>query len=141
MSNIYLAKIRLHSSQANLARGFLVTWNLPIPDLAIYEDHTARSDKADGGQHLRGRGSFRLTWGVLTAKQNQDLRTIAEYDTVYATINKAWDGSGGASSWIDVSGKGIIPRSTPTANALGHLFENVTFEVRNLTINNDPASF
>lgn len=136
-----VSKIRLHSSQANLPLGYLQALKIPPPDLMIYEDHAARTDKADGGQHLRGQSSFRLTWGELTQHQVKKLREIAEYDDVYATINKAWNASSGGYGWIDVYGKGIIPRATPKANTNGEIFENVTLEVRNLTINNDPASF
>jgi len=137
----FVSKIRLHSSQANLALGYLQAWDIPSPDLMIYNDHAARTDKADGGQHLRGQKSFRLTWGELSQHQVKTLRAIAEYATVYATINKAWIADGGSYGWIDVYGQGIIPRATPKANSNGEIFENVTLEVRNLTVNNDPASF
>lgn len=136
-----VSKIRLHSSLANLGYGYLQSWRLPVPSTITYLDHTARSDKADGGQHLRGRGSVRFMWDTLTRHQTRTVRDIAEFDTVYVTINKSWNGSGGAGEWSDGHGKGLVPRAIPAGNTNGEIFENVVLEVRNFIIDNEVASF
>jgi len=132
-------KIRLGNSASTM--NYLIGLEIPPPDTAIYRDHTDLIPLADGGVTKRGNTWFRLSWDRLTTTQARVLRTIADYDDIYASVNKAWGAEGIASAWIDVHGKGSLSSVSVQGLIGGGMYEGIRLEVRKLITDNDPASF
>lgn len=142
-----ICKIRLASTLAGLAQGYLMVWRLPSPSLPIYSDNSANVSTADGGSALRGFRSASLTWDVLDYVQRRAVRKISEdaLDSadgkLYATVSRTWNGAGGLDDWIDISGQPHVPAITPIANSNGRASSGITLFIGGIEIENDPASF
>lgn len=143
--NYYDGNYRLATALADLAKGHLFSYGIPVPDQPVYQDHSTRPYLSDGGQALRGFSYVTWLWDELTLNQASTLRLLVETaldaDTpLYLTIDKGWNGGSARNNWIDVSGRPIVPQITPQPRASGWVVRNVELRVVNLTVENDPAT-
>ncbi len=142
-----ICNIRLATSLAGLAQGYLLVWRLPTPSLPIFNDHSQKITTSDGGQALRGFRSTSLTWDTLDYVQRRTVRQIAESaldsgdGKIYATISRTWNGAGGLDDWIDISGQVHIPAITPIGNSDGKASSGITLMIGGIEIERDPAVF
>jgi hypothetical protein len=136
---------RLATSLADLTRGALKARGLPPPDLPDYKDFSARVNRNDGGQALRGFNYVSWLWDELTLAQAADLVRLAETaldagTPLYLTIDLGWGGRYSRGRWVDVSGTPVVPQVTPVAKRGAWIAQNVELRVVDLTVENDPAS-
>jgi hypothetical protein len=141
----YDANYRLATALADLAKGSLMVRGLPPPDLPNYKDFSARVNRNDGGQALRGFCYVSLLWDELTLSQAADLVRLVETaldagTPLYLTIDLGWGGRHSRGRWVDVSGTPIVPQVVPTAKKGAWVAQNVELRVVDLTVENDPAS-
>jgi hypothetical protein len=139
--------IRIAPTLAGLANGYLGdSWELPDPVLPVYNESATRSNRADGGQSLRGQRSVVWVWNNIGPIDAYTIRKIVEDaidggGLIYATINLNWSMVGAPNYWIDIKGTAILPTSQPAENTEGSLQSQVTLTINQVEIVNDPASF
>lgn len=145
MSNCF---IRIATQESDLAMGYLLyAWQLPMPNLPVYNDHASKVPVATGGVALRGAPSVSLTWNRLTTHQAHLVYKLVNDSLdsgdglMYATVNRAWSGRGVGEDWVDIKGYPHPPDTPIVPNTQGRLFQQVTLVIANFTIVNDPASF
>ena len=136
---------RISTALADLDKGSLVARRIPAPDMPIYRDYSARVDRNDGGQALRGFTFVELHWDELTLQQAADLVRLAETaldagTPLYLTIDLGWGGRYARGRWVDVSGTPVVPEVTPEARRGAWIAPNVVLRVVDLTVEVDPAS-
>jgi hypothetical protein len=137
---------RIGVSSATLRN--LFARGLPLPQQAVYNDHTNRRPQGGGGQGRHGYNNADILWRRLTAEQANiiyELINTAETTggqgngTVWFTLLKTTAESSGP-YWIDISGIAIMPEWSPTENGHGVAYENVTLRINNVTVENDPST-
>jgi hypothetical protein len=136
--------IRLATSQANLAKGYIIyNWRIPEPSLPQYPLQSQTVDLSSGGQARRGFSQVSILWNRLLQTQARTLfKLVADVGNgqLFATIDKAWSGGSGLDGWIDVSGYPSVQVLSPVPNSQAGVFDNVVLTLTNITIINDPAS-
>ncbi len=136
---------RVSASLADLDKGALMARGIPAPDQPLLQDYSARVDRNDGGQALRGFSFVSLLWDELTLQQAHDLCNLVETaldagTPLYLTVDRAWGGRYAPGRWVDVSGTPILPEVVPEARRGAWIVRNVVLRVVDLTVQNDPAS-
>lgn len=150
MTDQQLALIRLATTEAGLATGYLIySWALPAPDLSVYADHSAKVALSNGGQATRGYSSFSLAWdrGRLSDQQAAVLRNLIEAalatanKQIFATIDYGWNSTNAPGYWVDVKGYPHLADFAPQGIGGGMVKDQVTLFVNQLAEVNNPASF
>lgn len=137
---------RIATSLSGLATGWFLSRNLPIPDDVIFVDHSATAPQSQGGQTRHGYSRVTLIWQALTGRQAHVLRALIETaevtggvgsGTLYLTFPRTHGQNQG--SWIDAHGIAIMPQFQPVTQGYGKLYQNVSFTVNDVVVDNDPS--
>lgn len=138
---------RVSTALADITHGALKARGIPVPDLPVYKDYSARVDRNDGGQALRGFSYVEWAWDELTLQQAADLVRLVEEvldntppTPLYLTIDLGWGGRYARGRWVDVSGTPVVPEVTPEARRGAWIVPNVVLRVVDITVETDPAS-
>lgn len=142
---------RLGLTEADLATGAFMTYLLPPPDAAPYQDHTEAESASDGGEELLGYDNVTISWNRLPANAATQLKRLvieaAGTDGegfLYLTVSRA-NGSYPGADWIDIKGHAHIPKIVGPADLVGQLdqlfHDSVQLVVNNVTILNDPSIY
>lgn len=145
MDQTKLRNIRIATALADIDKGWLFTRGIPFPDLPIYQSFSARVNRADAGEAYRGVDEVTILWNRIEARHAQLITSWIETvldanGSIYLTIDRGWDTRFAPDSWVDVSGIPLLPSYQPVAGAEGRVYLNYLLTVRNLTIENNPAT-
>ena len=140
----YDGNFRISNALADLTKGALLAYGIPVPDQPIYSDYSARSDLTSGGQTLRGFSYVTWMWDELFLNQSNNLVQLVETaldneDPLYLTIDLGWGGRYARGYWVDVSGTPVVPEVVPVARRGAWITRNFVLRVVDLTVENDPA--
>lgn len=141
-------KYRIALTEAGLSSGALMARGIPIPTVAPYKDHSVIVEKGDGSNREYGYKTVELMWDRLTAAQGRILYALVESarggsGLLYLTIDRA-DGNAPGQDWIDVYGRPgrLVLTGEAPLNRHGYsTHRNVSLNVNNLTVVNDPSSY
>lgn len=141
----YDANYRIATALADLTKGALLAYGIPVPDQPLYADYSQRMDLNSGGQTLRGFSVVTWMWdSLLIDKANTIVRlveTALDAGTpLYLTIDLGWGGRYARGRWVDVSGTPVVPEVAPTARQGAWLTQNFILRVVDLTVETDPAT-
>lgn len=139
---------RIASTLAGLETGYFLALGLPMPDLPLFADFSTRRPQSTGGQARHGYDRASLFWNYLDSQQAYIIRALIDIletangvgnATVYLTLPRT-DGTKPGIGWIDVSGLAIMPEWTPVQRGHGVLYENVTLNLNDCTVEADPST-
>lgn len=141
-------KFRISLTEAGLAKGMSFLRNIPPPDSPIYNDHSAKVGKGQGGQARHGFATATVLWDALSPDQSYELRTLVQnaldgLGVIYLTIDRS-NGTSPGPDWIDVYGVPYMPDIAPgrtRGKRRGVIHNSIQLFVNDLTIVNDPAVF
>jgi len=141
----YDGNYRIANALADLTKGALLAYGIPVPDQPLYSDYSQRADLNSGGQTLRGFSVVTWMWDELLLSQSNDLVALVETaldndNPLYLTIDLGWGGRYSRGRWVDVSGTPVVPDVAPVARRGAWLTRNFVLKVVDLTTENDPAS-
>ncbi|MHA2233247.1 MAG: hypothetical protein ACXAB4_12250, partial [Candidatus Hodarchaeales archaeon] len=60
---------RLSLDEAGLAKGSFYVYDIPVPDIAPFNDNSIEVSQGEGGQAVHGFGNDDMLWEVLTPYQ------------------------------------------------------------------------
>lgn len=140
----YDGNFRISTSLADITKGALLAYGIPVPDQPMYADYSTRADLNSGGQALRGFSVVTWMWDTLFVPQANTIVGLCETaldagTPLYLTIDLGWGGRYPRNHWVDVSGTPVVPEVTPTARRGAWLTQNFILRVVDLTVENDPA--
>lgn len=131
-----------------------VTWTalaaagIPVPSVASFRDHSARTPRAGGGVYRHGYQRAEILWQRLSRQQAWTLKT-SYFDAVgagklYMTIPRL-DGWSGSYGWIDISGYPDLSDIEPVGPMLlvrGDVtHQNIVLTLNNVTIESTAPVF
>ncbi len=141
----YQWSFRVATSSAGLQDGgALKARGITVPDLALYDDHSQRLARQDGGQALRGFAWLEWFWTEIDDMSLWRLNQLIDAawtagTPLYLTTDISGNGLLPAAYFVDLQGVPLRPEARPIAQAQGRTFNGVTFRVNNITIINNPA--
>ena len=145
--NKYEFNYRIATSLAGISSGYLYLRGIPGPDLPLYQPYSSRVNLTTGGQALRGFSNLRLLWQGLDQEHGywiaQRVETVLTAKTpLYLTVDLGAGGIGSypRNTWVDVSGTPLPVDLKPTGNTYNLKLDELVLEVRDLTIENNPAT-
>lgn len=139
---------RISTTQAGLETGYLLAYDIPMPELVSFQPFTNRRPQSTGGQARQGYKFCTLLWSRLTAQQANIIEALIEAaevaggsgnGTIYLTLPRA-DASAGGQNWVDISGTAILPQFETEQQSHGVTYVNVQLKLNNVTIVAEPSS-
>lgn len=139
---------RIAASLAGLSSGWFIALGLPEPQTPFYQPFSVRVPQGFGGEGRHGYDNAFLLWENLTRSQANVLeRLIAAAEvtagvgnaTLYLTLPRV-DASSSGQAWVDISGRVRMPEWRAGPWSLGMIYEPVSLNFNNVTVENEPST-
>jgi hypothetical protein len=150
--NISAWDFRISLTEAGLQTGSLMSYDIPMPNLAPFLDSSVEMGRSDGGQALHGFINDGLMWDRIMMRVAFRLRKFIDdarsgTGELYLTVPMN-DASHSGWHWLDVKGMPHRPRQATDSGDMGirmpgglQYVDDFVLLLNNITIINDPSVY